>query len=466
MVATANNDATDAVGAIGAAGAIDIPALIDRSRIGGFQIVMLMLCGICLVIDGFDVQAMGYVAPAIIHDWGIAKANLGPVFGAGLFGMLVGSLTLSMLADRIGRRPVLIGATWFFAACMLLTPMAGSVGQLEILRFITGLGLGAIMPNAMALAGEYSPLRKRVTLMMLVSCGFTLGAVLGGLLSAALIPRFGWQSVFLVGGAVPLVIGLLMLFWLPESMQFLVLRGKKLEQVGRWLRRIDPNVAVDGGTRYIVREKAGKGAPVMQLFRDGRAKVTLLLWVINFMNLVNLYFLSNWLPTIAKDAGLSTASAVLAGTTLQIGGTFGTLIMGQLIDRSSFRRVLIPVFLIAAVSVALIGRPEVSLVFLFASILVAGFCIVGGQPAVNAMAGTYYPTTLRSTGIGWSLGVGRIGSIVGPVLGGELIRLNWPNSTIFIVLAVPALVSALMLVLMGSASHASNRIAANVSTAN
>ncbi|AIY40438.1 4-hydroxybenzoate transporter [Collimonas arenae] len=441
---------------------IDIPALIDRSRISAFQVVMLILCGICLIIDGFDVQAMGYVAPAIIQEWGIDKANLGPVFGAGLFGMLLGSLTFSILADRIGRRPVLIAATLFFAACMLLTPLAGTVDQLIALRFITGLGLGAIMPNAMALAGEYSPLRKRVTLMMLVSCGFTLGAVLGGLLSAALIPRFGWQSVFHVGGAVPLVIGVLMFFLLPESMQFLVLRGKRLEQVGKWLRRIDPTMVVDQHTRYVVNEKAGKGAPVMQLFQEGRAKVTILLWIINFMNLVNLYFLSNWLPTIAKDAGLSTAMAVMAGTTLQIGGTLGTLIMGQLIDRSSFRRVLIPVFLIAGVAVALIGRPEISLLFLFASIFVAGFCIVGGQPAVNALAGTYYPTTLRSTGIGWSLGVGRIGSIIGPVLGGELIRLNWPNSSIFLVLAVPALVSAAMLMLMQGASTPKDAAAAAV----
>lgn len=435
---------------------IDIPALIDRSRIGGFQIVMLTLCAICLIIDGFDVQAMGYVAPAIIQEWGIDKANLGPVFGAGLFGMLLGSLTFSILADRIGRRPVLIAATLFFAACMLLTPLAATVDQLIALRFITGLGLGAIMPNAMALAGEYSPLRKRVTLMMLVSCGFTLGAVLGGLLSAALIPRFGWQSVFHVGGVVPLAIGILMIFLLPESMQFLVLRGKRLQQVGKWLRRIDPSVAIDQDTRYVVNEKAGKGAPVMQLFQQGRAKVTILLWIINFMNLVNLYFLSNWLPTIAKDAGLSTATAVMAGTVLQIGGTLGTLIMGQLIDRSSFRRVLIPVFLIAGMAVALIGRPEICLLFLFASIFVAGFCIVGGQPAVNALAGTYYPTTLRSTGIGWSLGVGRIGSIVGPVLGGELIRLNWPNSSIFLLLAVPAVVSAVMLMLMRDTSNCDN----------
>lgn len=428
--------------------AVDIPALIDRSKIGAFQIGILILCGLCVIMDGFDVQAMGYVAPAIIHEWNVSKANLGPVFGAGLLGMLVGSLLFSVAADRIGRRPVLIGSTLFFSVCMLLTPLATSIGELQLIRFITGLGLGAVMPNAMALAGEYSPLRKRVTLMMLVSCGFTVGAVLGGLLSAALIPAFGWKSVFYIGGVVPLFIGVLMMFMLPESMQFLVLRGKSLDKVGRWLKRIDAHAVVGDDTRYVVHEKEGKRGSVLQLFRAGRARTTILLWIINFMNLLNLYFLSNWLPTIAKEAGLSTATAVLAGTALQVGGTIGTLVMGQLIDRSGFRRVLIPCFIVAGVAIALIGRPEASLMFLFAAIFVTGFCIVGGQPAVNALAASYYPTTLRSTGIGWGLGVGRIGSIIGPVLGGELLHMNWPNSSIFMAVAIPAFVSACMLWLM------------------
>ncbi|MBA5688943.1 MFS transporter [Rugamonas apoptosis] len=427
---------------------IDIPALIDRNQVGGFQLRVLLLCGLCILMDGFDVQAMGYVAPAIIQEWHVSKAALGPVFGAGLLGMLVGSLAFSVLADKIGRRPVLIGATLFFSVCMLVTPWATTLEQLQVLRFITGLGLGAIMPNVMALAGEYSPARKRVTLMMLVSCGFTVGAVVGGLVSAALIPAFGWRAVFYIGGLAPLVIALLMLPLLPESMQFLVLRGRRTDKVAQWLRAIDPTVVAGAGSRYLVQEAPQKGGSVLALFREGRAWTTTLLWLVNFLNLLNLYFLSNWLPTIIKGAGLSTSMAVLAGTVLPIGGTIGTLVMGQLIDRSSFRRVLIPCFLVAAVAIVLIGRPEASLLFLFASILVAGFCIVGGQPAVNALAGSYYPTTLRSTGIGWSLGVGRIGSIIGPVLGGELIRMNWPNSTIFAVAAVPALLSAIMLWLM------------------
>ena len=439
---------------------IDIPDLINHNKIGSFQIGMLILCGLCVIMDGFDVQAMGYVAPAIIADWHVSKANLGPVFGAGLLGMLVGSLVFSITADKFGRRPVLIGSTIFFSLCMLVTPLATTIEQLQLIRFITGLGLGAVMPNAMALAGEYSPLRKKVTLMMLVSCGFTLGAVLGGLLSAALIPAFGWQSVFYVGGVVPLVIGVLMFFLLPESMQFLVLKKRKLDKVAQWLKRIDPMVSITADTQYVVHEKEHKGAPVLQLFTDGRAKMTILLWVINFMNLLNLYFLSNWLPTIAKEAGLSTANAVLAGTALQVGGTIGTLVMGQLIDRSSFRRILLPCFLVAAVAIALIGRPDVSLAFLFITIFIAGFCIVGGQPAVNALAASYYPTTLRSTGIGWSLGVGRIGSIIGPVLGGELIRLNWPNSTIFLVVAIPAIVSAVMVFSMRAGSTGASAVKA------
>jgi AAHS family 4-hydroxybenzoate transporter-like MFS transporter len=444
---------------------IDIPALIDRNKVGGFQLRVLLMCGLCILMDGFDVQAMGYVAPAIIQEWHVTKASLGPVFGAGLLGMLVGSLAFSVLADKIGRRPVLIGATLFFSVCMLVTPWAASLEQLQVLRFITGLGLGAIMPNVMALAGEYSPARRRVTLMMLVSCGFTVGAVVGGLVSAALIPAFGWRAVFYVGGLAPLVIGLLMLPLLPESMQFLVLRGRRTDKVAQWLRAIDPSVVAGAGSRYLVQEAPQKGGSVLALFHAGRAWTTTLLWLVNFLNLLNLYFLSNWLPTIIKDAGLSTSMAVLAGTVLPIGGTIGTLVMGQMIDRSGFRRVLIPGFLVAAVAIVLIGRPEASLLFLFASILVAGFCIVGGQPAVNALAGSYYPTTLRSTGIGWSLGVGRIGSIVGPVLGGELIRMNWPNSTIFAIAAVPALLSAVMLWLMERPPVAGGAVAEGMAAA-
>lgn len=426
---------------------IDIPSVIDSNSLSRSQLWILIMVGLTVVMDGFDVQSMGYVAPAIIADWGVSKAELGPVFGAGLFGMLVGSLTLSVLADKIGRRPVLIWATVFFSLCMLVTAHVTSIGQLQVIRFVTGLGLGAIMPNALALVGEFSPRHKRVTLMMLVSCGYTIGAVLGGLVSAWMIPLWGWQSVFYLGGIFPLLIAALMYVFVPESMQFLVVKGRRLDEVGRTLRRIDPSLKVDGNTRYALAEAARGGAPVVELFREGRGVATVLLWVVNFMNLLNLYFLSSWLPTIATSAGLSTSTAVMVGTTLQVGGVLGTLLMGPVIDRIGFFKVLVPCFALAALSVALIGQPGIGLPLLFLVVTVTGFCIIGGQPAVNALAATYYPTALRSTGLGWSLGIGRWGSIAGPVLGGLLIQFEWSNSEIFLAMAVPTVIAALMLFL-------------------
>ncbi|HEY3537407.1 MAG TPA: MFS transporter [Trinickia sp.] len=441
---------------------VDIVAVIDASRLSRFQIGILILVGLSVVTDGFDVQAMGFVAPAIIQSWGISKAAFGPIFGAGLLGMLIGSLLFSVVADKIGRRPVLIWATLAYALCMLVTARVSTMTELLSLRFVTGFGLGAIMPNAMALAGEFSPKRRRVTLMMWVSCGFTIGATLGGFVSAVLIPAWGWQSVFVFGGIVPLVLAMLMLRFLPESMMFSIVRGVGLERVAHTLRRIDPTMSIDTDTRYVVSEKRRDKVPVVELFREGRAKMTLLLWGVNFMNLLNLYFLSNWLPTIVKSIGLPISTAVLIGTTLQLGGVAGTLAMGPAIDRIGFSKVLLPAFLVAGAAIAAIGQPGLSLVMLFVAVGVTGLCIIGGQPAVNALAATYYPTSLRSTGVGWSLGIGRIGSIVGPVIGGELIRLNWSNATLFIAAAVPALISASMLALIASGRRTLREVAPTI----
>lgn len=424
---------------------INVADLIDNSRVGRFQIGVLILCTACLIVDGFDVQAMGYVAPALLQDWRISKANLGPVFGAGLFGVLLGSLLFSMVADKIGRRPVLIGATVFFSIFTLLTAGASSVSQLLALRFITGLGLGCIVPNAMALVSEYSPRRVRITLMMIAGSGFTAGAAIGGLISTWLIPGFGWRSVFYFGGAAPLALSVIMFFGLPESLHFLVLRDKDRGRVAEWLKRIDSNAAVNSRAKYIVPEENRKGVPAVHLFRDGRAAATLLLWAVNFLNLLNLYFLSNWLPTIVKDAGYSTSQAVLAGTALQVGGIIGTFALGWLIDRIGFIPVLTTVFVMAGASVALIGQAGLSLTFLFAAVFAAGFGVVGGQPAIFALAATYYPTYLRSTGVGWSSGIGRIGAIVGPVLAGELIRLQWSDRQLFTAAAAPAVISAALM---------------------
>jgi MFS transporter, AAHS family, 4-hydroxybenzoate transporter len=431
---------------------VDIADRIDNSPIGALQVSTFGLCLLCLIMDGFDVQALGYVAPEIVRTWQIPNAALGPVFGAGNFGVLVGSLCFSMLADKIGRRPILVGATLFFGVMTLATARASSVGELLALRFVGGIGLGCIIPNATALVGEYSPRRLRGPLMMIVGgVGFTGGAAIGGFIAAFLIPRFGWPSVLYFGGAVPLVIAVAMLLWLPESLQFLVVRRRNRAAIAWWLARIDPTVPSGPDVEFVVREEKGEGVPVVHLFREDRSAVTILLWVVNFMNLLNLYFLASWLPTVVRDAGQSTPTAVLAGTILQVGGTVGTVGLAWLIGRLGFIPVLTASFGLASVTIALIGQPGFSIALLFVLVFIAGWCVVGGQPGINALAGSFYPTYLRSTGVGWGLGIGRAGAIVGPVVGGEFMRRQWSTHDIFLAASLPAVVSTLALIALRAA---------------
>jgi AAHS family 4-hydroxybenzoate transporter-like MFS transporter len=431
---------------------VNVSDIIDRSKVTGFHVGVFVLCGLCLIMDGFDVQAIGYVAPALSRDWHITGALLGSVLSAALMGVLFGSILFSMAADRLGRRPLLIAACLFFAVVTLATSRVDNVTQLMVLRFIAGLALGSIMPNAISLVGEYSPRSVRVLNMIVVGTGFTLGAAIGGFVSFWLIPHFGWRSVFVFGGSIPLGIGVLMYFLLPESIQFLVLHDKDRATIGKWLKRVDPSVSIGAGTEFLVRERRLKGLPIVKLFQEGRAARTLLQWLVYFMNLLNLYFLSSWLPTVAgplvKAAGASANVAVLLGSALQIGGVFGAFFLGWLVLRLGFVPVLASCFALASLNIALIGQPGLSLVTLFVVVFLTGLGVVGGQSSMNAFVGTLYPTDLRSTGIGSGLGVGRIGSIVGPIVAGELISLHWAPRQLFLAAAVPAVISVVGMIAM------------------
>jgi len=431
---------------------VNVSDVIDRSKVNNFHIGVFVLCALCLIMDGYDVQAIGFVAPALSRDWHIAPALLGSVLSAALMGVLFGSILLSMAADRLGRRPLLIAGCLFFSVVTLLTARAQTVTELMVLRFIAGLALGSIMPNTVSLVGEYSPRTVRVPMMIVVGTGFTAGAAIGGFVAYWLIPNFGWRSVFLVGGAIPLAIGVLMYFLLPESIQFLVLHNKDRQTVGKWLSRVDPSVPISADTHYEVRERRLTGVPVVKLFEDGRAARTVLQWLVYFMNLLNLYFLSSWLPTVTgplvKAAGASSNVAVLLGSTLQIGGVVGAFFLGWLVLRLGFVPVLASCFALASVNIALIGQPGLSLVSLFVVVFLAGLGVVGGQSSMNAFVGTLYPTDLRSTGIGSGLGVGRAGSIIGPMVAGQLISLHWQPRQLFLAAAVPAAISVVGMIAM------------------
>jgi MFS transporter, AAHS family, 4-hydroxybenzoate transporter len=420
---------------------VDVVAFIDQQPVGGFQIRLLLTCAAVLFLDGFDTQAIGYVAPSLAKDWGLTKAALGPVFSAGLFGLMIGALLFGPLADRIGRKKIIIFSTLAFGIGTFATAFVQDVNTLLAIRFLTGLGLGGAMPNAVAMTSEFNPHRRRATMVMIMFCGFSVGAALGGFLAAGLIPQFGWRSVFVVGGVVPLLLVPVLALRLPESVRFLVLTGRAHQRVGELLRFINPKAAFAPTTQFVVHEPELVGIPVLHLFKGGRTLVTLLLWVVFFMSLLDLYFLSNWLPTVLNDLGASVSEAASIGSMLQVGGVVGTFALGSIIDRFSFRALAL-VYFIAVFAVGAIGQLGHSSVLVAAAIFVAGFCIVGGQIAANALAAAFYPTAVRATGVGWALGIGRAGSIIGPLVGGVLLTMKWSTGSVFMAAAAAALCAA------------------------
>jgi AAHS family 4-hydroxybenzoate transporter-like MFS transporter len=427
----------------GAQAPLDVLAFVDARPLGRFQLRVVVLCALVMLLDGFDAQAIGYVAPAIVKAWHVNRAALSPVFAAGLIGLMLGALACGPIADRFGRRPVLLTCVLSFGVAALLTTAAGSLRALAALRFVTGLGLGGAMPNAIALTREYGPRRIRATLVMVMFCGFTVGAALGGVAAASVAARLGWKAVFAVGGVAPLALLAVLVPLLPESIRYLVVRGDRRAEVAAILSRIDGARRVEPSRAFAVGEERARGFAVKELFADRRAAFTLLLWLVFFMSLLDLYLLTSWLPTIVHDAGVPQARAVLLTAAFQVGGTAGTLLLGRLFDRFAPFVVLAATYVGASAFVLLIGAVGVSLRLLFLTIFGAGFCVVGGQCAANALAAESYPTSIRSTGVGWALGVGRIGSIVGPLVGGVLLSLDWPARSIFLFAAAPVLVAAL-----------------------
>jgi len=421
---------------------IEVAEFIDAQPVGGFQIRLLATCAAVLFLDGFDTQAIGFVAPALAREWGVTKVALGPVFSAGLFGLMIGALLLGPLADRVGRKKIIIVSTVAFGLGALVTTLVQDVSSLIVIRFLTGLGLGGAMPNAIALTSEFNPRRRRATMVMIMFCGFSVGAALGGLLAAALIPQFGWRSVFVVGGVAPLLLAPILAVKLPESVRFLALTRGFDGRVAQLLLLVNPGAVFAPATRFVVDEPKLSGIPVKHLFTSGRTVPTLLLWVVFFMSLLDLYFLSNWLPTVLNDLGASLSQAAVIGSMLQIGGVVGTVALGSVIDRFSFRALAL-VYFAAVFAVGAIGQLGHSAVFVTVAIFAAGFCIVGGQIAANALAAGYYPTSVRATGVGWALGIGRVGAIVGPLIGGALLDMKWSAGEVFLMAAAAALCAAL-----------------------
>jgi len=433
---------------------VDIEALIEGQKFGWFRAWVLFWSCVLMFFEGYDMQATAYAAPSIIQAWHINKANFGSVFGLGLFGYMIGATLLSNLADRIGRKPVIIGGAFLFGVFTLATAFASSLSALLALRFIAGIGLGGSIPTVIALAVEYTPSRRRARIISVLWVGYAIGGATGGFVAARLIPQFGWASVFYVGGIVPIALAAVLTFTLPESVYFLALTRNRSKKVGAILARLRPDVTLDGDAQFVVREEKPSGIPVAALFTDGRARMTLSLWFAYVTSLLGHYFLTSWLPTVLVGAGVPLAHAVIAGGLLVGGGAVGGFITCWLLDKRGITVVAMSFVLAVPLILSIGAAAGVSVFLLMPTVFATGACLIGGQMGLNAVSGTYYPTYIRSSGTGWANGVGRIGSILGPALGGVLISFNVPTSQLFIFAAVPALCCAGAVYLVGRAPAA------------
>lgn len=423
---------------------IRIGEIIDRAKISPYQIAILCLCFIIVLIDGFDTAAIGYIAPSLREEWGLQASQLSPVFGAGLFGLMVGSLMLGPVADAVGRKRVLLISILVFGLATLASAYTQTIESLTVLRFVTGVGLGGAMPACIALSAEYSPKRRRMILVTLSWSGFTAGLALGGVLAADLIPAYGWRSVLILGGVLPLLL-LPMLAWLmPESVQFMASSAKHAERLRKVVERIT-RTSWSGITITGDHDQYQAKSPVKHLFIEGRLIRTLLLWFSFFCSLFVFYLLSSWLPTLLKDAGYNIAHASRIGAMVPLGGTAGALLMALLMDRTGPYPVLAVAYSVTAVVVAITGYMMGDAYQLAAMVFVIGFGIAGAQNGLNLVAATLYPTSARVTGVSWAMAVGRSGSIVGSMMGAWVIATAGNAQTFFQCLAVPVAAAAITL---------------------
>jgi AAHS family 4-hydroxybenzoate transporter-like MFS transporter len=419
---------------------LDVQNFINRHPFSPYQWLVFALCFTIVLLDGFDTAAIGFIAPSLIKEWGVSKPALAPVLSAALFGLAAGAILAGPLADRIGRRVVLLVSVLVFGVACGASAFSTSLEQLSILRFITGVGLGAAMPNAVTLISEFCPDARRSTITNAMFCGFPLGAAFGGFLAAWMIPQWGWRSVLALGGIAPLALLAVMVFTLPESVRHMVAKSMPAERIRAVLRRIHASAA--DAKDFVMAEQGakGQGSGIAILFSAPYLVGTLMLWLAYFMGLVIFYALINWMPVLFKEAGLPGQTATLISALFPLGGV-GAIFFGWLMDRYNANRVIAVGYALTALAVFMIGQVVGNVGLLTVTVFVAGALMNTAQSSLPALAAAFYPTQGRATGVAWMLGVGRFGGIAGSFLVAELSRRQLEFSQVFMVVAVAALVS-------------------------
>ncbi len=413
-----------------------VEAALENQRIGGLQLRVAALCTLVQICDGYDLNSVAWAVPSLIRAWHLPPPMFTTAFLWSSIGILVGALSAGPIGDRFGRRPLLLASLTIFGVASLLSASAGSLGMLSLWRFFTGLGIGGGFSGAAALTGDYAPHRLRATMIMATFTGAPIGGFVGGQIVALLLAHFDWPVIFVLGGVFPLVLVSVLALWLPESPRFLAARQTRSPRHDALLQHLDivpaPSNVVD----------VARGNPIWMVFGQGYALQTILLWIVYFCSLLNLFLFAYWMPTVLNLIGLSPAQAVFASSLRDLGAIFAVLYLGLAIDRIGPERTLALHYAVGAVFIAVIALVALPYAMLLLMTFLAGATIIGSQTGANGTCGKLYPARMRTSGLGWALGIGRLGGIAAPVLGGYLLALGLPPPHIFLSACLFALIAA------------------------
>jgi MFS transporter, AAHS family, 4-hydroxybenzoate transporter len=417
---------------------------LETQKLGGLQIQVLVLCTLAQIFDGFDISSIGFAVPALIKAWHLPPPTFANTFVLSSVGIMIGALSSGPIGDRIGRRPVLIASLVVLTISSLACTQVGSVSDLVMLRLITGIGIGMLLPATVALTSDYLPERLRAGGVMIMFTGAPLGGFAGGMIVSQLLPIYGWPVIFLIGGVLPLLLIPAALIWMPESPRFLLAKGRLSESNARLIRRLGIDLATP---RHQV--DVASGNPVAGLFRDGLGTTTILIWIMFFCNLLSMYLIGYWMPTVLSLSGLTPADSVLASSVRDAGPLVSVFAIAPLSTRFGAPNVLRVSLFLGIVFIGIVGLASLPWLALLTVIFLVGCTTVGSQTGLNGMTGALYPARVRNTGMAWALGVGRLGAIFGPWLGGELLTLGFPPRQIFLVACLTAAVATIAVTALG-----------------
>lgn len=438
---------------------IDVNHVIDRDKMSATQWMVFIFGFLVFFSDGLDTGILGFIAPALLDDWGITKSALAPVLSAALVGMSIGALLSGPLSDRFGRKGVIVMTTLLFSGFTILCGFAGSTQELMIYRFITGLGLGAAMPNISTLVSEYMPAKRKAFLTGLAGCGFMLGISSGGLLSAAILDSLGWAKVIIVGGCIPLILVIFLWFKLPESAQYLI-KSQRQDQAKNILEKIQGQAFAQDVQLILPQTENTEVQNPVKLVLGKYRFGSVMMWICCFTSLLVFYLLTSWMPTILKTAGFSTQQFSLISAIFPFGGVVGAIVMGWYMDKVNPTSVVKYAYFFAIILFIIAGLVYFNVLLLGIAIFLVGALLVGAQSSLLPLAALYYPSVCRAVGVSWMHGIGRVGAIFGAFFGALIFAYDLSLSQIFYVLAIPTFISfvALSLKLMHEKSKRSAQL--------